>query len=197
MKLKLFDRVMLTLILLLTIALCVGLIVVTWYGPLIQTQFVFGITTFLNSLAYRIPLIVCLVLIIFLCLRILFVRNRDKTPADPFRDKGILIRSGQNGNSFIAMDAMQEMMLKQVRGNAKVRNCFGDILVEEQDISIILTVSLLPDTNIPQATTEIQDTLKEHIETLTGITVRRVEVTVQSMEPEAPVAIEPRRNRVR
>lgn len=179
MKLKIFDRITLVILILALIALSAGAIYVAWFGTALGLGAIVD-NLFNGPVINKIIVSVIAILILFFCVRILFVRKRspreDKRPSSP----GILIRNGEAGTSFLSIDALESMIQKFVRSNTKVRDSQCKVHPGEDNVSLSLRIVPSPEVIIPEFTSELQSSLKNHIEGMTGIKVREIQVIVAS-----------------
>ncbi len=191
MRLKPFDQVMaiLLVILVLALAACIG--VMCWL-PGFEESVIFTVNAYLTSQNWLIKAIItvaCL-LVIFLCLRVIFIRRkrepRQKVEPAP---EGIMLKNGEHGSSFLTLSAVDAMVKKFVRTNSKVRDCKVDVKAvdDAQNIALELKTVLMPDVVIPETCAELQKSLTEHLQNMTGVVVREVKITVEdSTEPATP-----------
>lgn len=120
-------------------------------------------------------------LVLFLIsLAILVGFNRgDKAPAQAPVTSAV-VSTGDYGTTQIALSAIDAMVQRHCRTNIKIREVNSVITLQENGIGIQLKLSLLNDANIPETTEALRTSLREHIESLTGIQVREVSMMVVS-----------------
>ena len=123
------------------------------------------------------------IVLIVLALRLLFApkngkRNR-KTSAQP----SALVQKGEGGASYISLSALESMIKRHVSGVPSVKDCEVGLNNTEEGLSIHLRLTVLPDTNIPELTSALQSSLKEYIETYSGIHVKEAVLFVSATEP--------------
>lgn len=176
MKMSVFDRMLLLLLILFTVAVsvllfCVSLRVV----PEEAIQSVVGLLYYdlTNALiAGGIALVLLLI-----ALRLLF-RGRSQT------GKNTLVNSGEAGSIHISNAALDAMVQRHVRSNTQVRDCKSFIVTKDGGVGIRLVLTLLPDTNIPETVGSVQTSLREYVEGLSGVHVHGVDITVESTPPD-------------
>lgn len=188
MRLKPFDQFIAILLVIAMLALFALVGFLSWM-PAPEIEKVLG-TAYVYLTVPIWSRVICTVvaaLMIFLCVRVLFVRRRreprQKAETAP---EGIMLKSGEHGTSFLTLSAIDAMVKKFVRNNPKVRDCKVEVKPEDegQNVSLQLNVVLMPDAVIPETCGDLQKTLAEHLQTMTGIIVREVRVTVEdSTEP--------------
>lgn len=188
MKLKLFDKVMLVLLILLGIVLLGGLIFACWSTFFAHDITSFALAVLVGPVINRVIITAVSVLFIFLMLRILFVRKRDTAAAkteqdqqqnDSMADSGqIRIKTSEFGESYITTDALHDMVQKIVRGNNSVRDANSSVSSEPQSGRIHARVEILPlpDTNLPELSDELQKNVKELLAERTGIVLEDVQI---------------------
>lgn len=188
-RLKLFDKIMLIILLIVNIAgaVCLGLLAI---GVMSATSIFDEMSTLLSSNMFRVLTVILAVFVIFICIRILFVRKRVAGASqDNHIDakQGIVVRKGEYGTTHMTIDAIQYLVDKNVRANDAIRDLESHIVITpEENIEIQLKVNVMADRNIPDTTTELQKSLKEYMEATTGITIQNVEVLVAApQEAEA------------
>ena len=178
MKIKLFDKVVNVLLLLCVLGfgvLCLG---VAW-GVFIPDLFGrFGAWLTAGTLNAVIVTAVCVV-VLLLCVRIFFVRRRDTAAVENPQAPGILVRTGDNGAVFLTAAALEEMVLRQVKADTKVRDCTCDLAFGESSAAVRLHLFLAPDANIPETTAKVQASLKEYVEKMAGISLPEVQCVVE------------------
>lgn len=125
------------------------------------------------------------VVLFLLSLAILVGFNRgDQTPAQP-PVTSALVSAGDYGTTQIALSAIDAMVQRHCKTNVRIREVASVITLQENGIGIQLKLSLLNDANIPETTEALRNSLREHIETLTGIQVREVSIMVVSGPSQA------------
>lgn len=187
MKLKLFDKIVLVLLILLSICLLGMLIYTCWNSVFAQDITEYMRRVLVGPTINRIIITVVAALIIFLLIRILFVRKRDKTNEDAqsalrYDSNQIHIRSNDMGESYITKDALLDMVQKGVRANSSVRDSSAALETDPQTgrVHVRLEVFPLPDSNLPSLSDELQKNVKENIEERTGILLDDVKVVFNS-----------------
>lgn len=175
MKPKLIDRFILWLLLILLIAIAAALIGISFHFiPITSINFLAEIIY-----AHQINAVIvgCIGLVILaLALRVMFA-GKGKVKSAP-QPATALIQASEQGSIFITLAAIDGMVQKHVRNNDRIKGCESQITAVSEGIAIKLKLSLLPDTNIPELTTALQASVKEYIESLSGIQVTEVTILV-------------------
>lgn len=175
MKRKWFDRILLALVLLIMAILSVAMILLACgVFPVLNVQNVFK--DLLTSGTYVVILGVVGGVLLLMVLRLTFT-GKGKKEIQP---TATLIKATELGASYITLSAIDSMVQKHCRGNNRIRNTISSVLsVREGGILIRVRLSLMPDTDIPELTLALQQSLKEYIEKLAGITVREIHILVE------------------
>lgn len=90
---------------------------------------------------------------------------------------------GQVRVSLQAIESLVEKVVSQVSG---VREVKPGIILVPQGVGIQVRVSVTPDVNVPQASLEIQNRVKERVFEVTGITINQVKVSVENISAHKP-----------
>lgn len=187
MKLKLFDKIVLILAILLSIFLLGALIFACWSHFFAQDITSYLLAVLVGPTINRVIITIAAALMIFLLLRILFVRKKDKRDdtvlESPKRDSDqIHIRSNEMGESYITKDALLDMVQKGARANPNVRD--SNAVVESDPVSghVSVRLEVFPqnDSNLPALSDELQKSVKENVEVRTGISLDDVKVIFAS-----------------
>lgn len=200
MKLKIFDKIVLVLLILVAIALLGVLIYACWSPFFAQnvTSYILAVLVDSSSRFFvlnRIIITVVAALLIFLLLRILFVRKRDKrepeeiASAPAFDTDQLHIRTNDMGQSYITKDALLDMVQKGVRTNSSVRDSSASLSTDPQNGRVHVKLDVFPvaDSNLPALSEELQKNVKENIEERTGILLDDVQVVFSSRPTQADV----------
>ena len=89
-----------------------------------------------------------------------------------------LVSAGDYGTTQISLSAIDAMVQRHCKANVKIREVTSVISLQEGGVGIQLKLSLLNDANIPETTEALRTSLRENIESLTGIQVRDVSIMV-------------------
>ncbi len=185
MNRKLFDRITNVILILLVLALTGFLAAVAWgLAPAsIAVNFMNWLRTgWIPAAAMAIALLVLLVV----CIRILFVRQKKPQVQSAPQAPGIVVRNGENGSVFLTVAALEEMVLKFVRSDARVREARCEVAVAQDSVGLRIRANFVADANIPETTKDIQEALKAHVESLTGVAVREIQIIVEQQAASAP-----------
>ena len=87
----------------------------------------------------------------------------------------------QNGEVNIAFQAVENMALRVAREINGIRETTTKVQLTEMGLTIELRVKVLPDLQIPNLSSELQDKVREYVEDKTGTSVNEVRVTVENI----------------
>ncbi|MGI6152409.1 MAG: alkaline shock response membrane anchor protein AmaP [Christensenellaceae bacterium] len=176
MKMKVGTRILLTVFLIVIILLCLFLIG-TMAGFFHSSYLEGAVSTMLHgAMGYQAIYITVFIVIIVLCLALMFFGTGKQTP------KTANIAIFESGSIVITVRAIEELVEKYVRETRDVKGLKSNVLSYTDYININLEVSVLPDIDIPALTKNLQDGLRENIQTLTGITVKNIKIMVMEID---------------
>jgi len=186
MRLKLIDRLLLVLLTLFVIALAAGCFAVALQlvpqaalDELVRRVYAYPVNAIILGVAG--------LLLLALAIKLLFAREGAKTPPQP---QAALVKAGENGSVFISLEALNAMVQKHCRANARVRDCESHVCVVPAGVSIRLKLAAMPDTTLPELTQELQTTLKEYIQSLSGIAVAEIAIMIVSAPGNARARVD-------
>jgi uncharacterized alkaline shock family protein YloU len=176
MKTKLIDRILLAFVLIAMLLICVALIgvalrmipdvyiqsAIAWVGSGLINSAILGSVS---------------ALFLIFTIRLFFAGKKRPDPVPSYS----LVKNSEFGSVYITVSALDTMVQKFCRSVSKIRECASAINLSKDGITINLKLSLLPDSNVPELTSELQKGLKEYIESLSGILVQEIGVLVISM----------------
>lgn len=186
MKPKLIDRFILAILLIFIILLAIGLVALA-IGT-IPEEGIIGVLDliYLYDINKIIVSAIAVVLLI-LALRLMFAGRGGSASAEPVPQM-VLVRRGDNGATYMSIAAIDSMVQKHCRANNKIRDCFSLITPTNDNVTIKLRLTLMPDVNIPEFSESLQKSLKEYIETLSGIFVMDISILVESVNPNNKIS---------
>ena len=181
MKLKAFDRFLLALLLIVVIA-CTFVLFGISVGLIQQEVAESFLSLFYLNIGNRLILAACGLFLLIISLRLAFCGRGGTKEVRPAAS---LMRQSEIGGTYIAISAIESMIQKHCRQQAKVRDCSSTLRAVDNGVAISLKLSVLPDTDVVSLTDEMQRSLKEYIESLTGINVTEVSILVESTSASA------------
>ena len=174
MRMSIVDRILLVVLCLCGVAVSVaGALTMLRVIPL--TDLIAFLQALYDNLLYTALVIVAALLVAIICIKLLFSGTAPKTP------QNALIKTTENGAVRISISALDAMAQKHVRQNEKVRDVKSSVVIVENGIRFRLRISLMPESIIPEVTAQLQTTLKDYVEGLSGINVKEVLVFVEDM----------------
>jgi len=172
MKKKLFDRILLALLLIFTVVLALGLMV--FGGRVIPLQNIQETIADIYGQTQVTLIIICVaVVLLLIALRLTFANTSKKQP------NATLVKATELGGTFISLEALNVMIQKHCKSCSRIRNSISSVIAVKDGIVIRLRLFLMPETDIPQLTQELQRTLKEYIEKYSGVYVQQVSILVE------------------
>ncbi len=188
---KFIDKFLLVLLLLFTIALsalcvCTAMDIVS--GETIS--YWVGVAT--NGLIQNKLIIGGAGLVLLVIALRLFIgmgnRRHEKTEKTP---TSALLHAGDNGSAYITLAALDALVQRHCRTNQRIKECESRVTASENGgIGISLKLQVMPETVIPEMSGELQKSLKEYMENLSGITVNSVDIIIMpTAQPKAPKTI--------
>ena len=167
MKLKFFDRLLLGILLI--AAILVSFVFFGIASNLIKEGMVTGFASlFYMNTQNALILAGCGLVILLISIKLLFAGRSGKAEARP---ASALMRQTEFGGTFISLEALDSMVQKHCRAIARVRDVHTTLHSSETGVTVGIRLCVLPDTDVVTLTADLQKSLKENIETLTGITV--------------------------
>ena len=174
MKLRVFDRILLALLLIVTIVASFALLGVAC--NLIPQSMVNGFFyLFYANTTNRWILAGAALLVLIISIRLVFAGKSDRQAEDP----AAVMQAGELGSTFVSLSALDGMVKKHCSAYERICACRSTLKSGSDGLSISLKLAVLPDTNVSLMTGELQRTLKEYIQGLTGIEVKEIRIMVE------------------
>lgn len=174
MRIKLFDRILLAVFMLLIIAASVTVLACAWGAiPLENTRYTVDLA--ITTLWGRIWASLAALLTLVVGIKLLLIH--EPAARSP---RAALVKNGELGTVSITIPALDTLVQKSVHSVPGVREAFSQISVLPQGIGIFLRVSFMPDVVIPETSDKIQTAVKEFVQNHAGVSVVEVRVSVDS-----------------
>lgn len=183
MKLKVFDRILLALLLIVGIV-CAFVLFGVSARIIPEKSALDFVSLFYAGTVNALILAGCGLVLLLVCLKLVFCGRERQEP----KAEATVIRQGDIGGTFIALSAIDTMVQKHCRQQSKVRDCSSSLRAVNDGVAISLKLSVLPDTDVVALTEELQKSLKAYIESLTGVNVTEVSILVESTAAQYPTA---------
>jgi len=182
MKMRVFDRILLTLYILFIIFLSFILI-----GVALN---IIDYSVLLSKLASGIHgwdafTIGFIAVILFLAsIRLLIASySRKKTIS-------ALLMNTELGVIRVSINTLDTLTQKAVRSFQEVREVKSLVISDPDGIKVQLKVSILPDVAMPELSKNIQQKVKDYVESLSGIVVKEVQVYIENMVISKPARVD-------
>ncbi|GAQ26123.1 alkaline shock response membrane anchor protein AmaP [Tepidanaerobacter syntrophicus] len=96
-----------------------------------------------------------------------------------------IIKSDELGKIAITLDAVESLVLKVIKDNENIKD--STIIVKRQDkgVSIILKLVVNYDVVIPDIAAELQNTIKNYIETTAGVPVSDIQINITNISNQS------------
>ncbi len=186
MKLKFFDRLLLGILLI--AAILVSFVLFGIAANLITENMVTDfVGLFYLFRQNALILAGCGLVVLLISVKLLFAGRSGKAEVRP---ASALMRQTEFGGTFISLEALDSMVQKHCRAISRVRDVHTTLHSTETGVTVGIRLCVLPDTDVVTLTSELQKSLKENIESLTGIQVNEIGVLVESAAaPAANTAV--------
>ncbi len=168
---SILDRILLTIYMILMILLSVFIIVIPF--KVIPIQDINYIVGQLYSNWYY-----CLFGIVLLLISIKLLVSGVKNNNDQKRG---IIKVMEFGDMKISVDTFESLALKATKQISGIRDVQIRVNICESGVIIKAKLLVLPDINIPKMVNEVQEKIKNYIESITEISVVEVKVDVDNL----------------
>ena len=181
MKLKFFDRLLLGILLI--AAILVSFVLFGIAANIIQQDMVDNFVSLFYMFRENALILAGSGLVLLLiCIKLLFAGKGKKGDVRP---ASALMKQTEFGGTFISLEAIDSMVQKHCRAVPRVKDVHSTLQSTETGVTVGIRLCVLPDTDVVTLSSELQRSLKENIETLTGIHVNEIGVLVESAAPVA------------
>lgn len=104
--------------------------------------------------------------------------------------KHTVIKSTQLGDIYISIDAIEELVAKSAIKILGVREIKPIIKPTEQGIAVLIKGQVNTEESIPEISTQLQNTVRESLETIAGISVVEVKIQIEGIAKESRGRVE-------
>ena len=170
MKLNVLGRIMLALLLIFVIVF--AFILLGMSVNIVDSELATMLLARLYEYARPMIAGVGIALLAISCL-LLFLGRGKKEKAEVAPASTLMVQN-EIGGTYIALDAIDSMVQKHCRAVPNVRDCHTSLRALEDGVSIGIRLAVLPDTDVATLTQQLQTSLKEYIQSLTGINVKEI-----------------------
>lgn len=176
MKLKVFDRILLGILLI--VAIVASFVLFGMAANVIKENMVASFVGLFYMFRENAMILAgCGLLLLLISIKLLFAGRGGKKEIRP---ASALMKQTDVGGTFISLDALDAMVQKHCRAQARVRDCHTTLHSSDSGVTIGVRLSVLPDTDVVTLTTDLQRSLKEYVEKLTGIHVGEIGVLIEN-----------------
>ena len=179
MKLKVFDRLLLGLLLIAAIlfsfvlfGIAANIIPEDTVATVISLFYMFRENALILAGSGLVLLLISV--------KLLFAGRAKKGDVRP---ASALMRQTELGGTYVSLEAIDSMVQKHCRAISRVKDVHTTLKSTETGVTIAIRLCVLPDTDIVTLSSELQKSLKENVESLTGILVNEIGVLVESAAP--------------
>lgn len=171
MKMRMLDRILLTIytfiIFILSLVLMgISIHIIPIRGALKSEVF----------FRYNWPLTLIISLIfLFVSLRLLVSGFSTKKPSSS------LLTTTELGIIRVSVNTLDNLAQKAVRSFEQIKEAKSIIIPDTDGVKIQLKITILPEVKMPELTQNIQARVKEYVEQLSGISVKEVQVYIDSL----------------
>lgn len=181
---KWLDRLLMSVLMLLFVALSV-LLIAPAAGLISQATVAEAVAVVYDGYLWRIVLAVAGVVLLVVSLKVLFSRGRAPAAVAP----AALVKSTANGEIHVSLEALNELVQRSVRAQQGVKDMASQVIVQaEGGVTIMIQLTLMPEVNIPELTEKVQTDVKAYIQTYAGIQVLEARVYVDTGAPASAKA---------
>ena len=186
MKLKVFDRILLGLLLI--VAILVSFVLFGVAANIITQDVANGfIAHFYEFRENALILAGSGLLLLLISIKLLFAGKAKRTEIRP---ASALMQQTEIGGTFISLEAIDAMVQKHCRSQQRVKDCKTTLHSNETGVTIGIRLCVLPDTDVVTLSGDLQKSLKEYIEGLSGVHVNEIGILVESAVAPATNAVQ-------
>ena len=180
---RIFMRIVLTLYILFVIFIMgITLACAWWFIEDIHPAY--WLDMLYSDATVRLIVSVIGVAVILVSLALMFSGIRKRKPKSAF------IADTGSGAVSITISALEEMATRHMLATEAVRTVKTTVVVKEGKVQVTGRLAVAEGTNIPETLLTLQKSLKEHIETLAGITVGKISLLVEKTSQIAKARVE-------
>ncbi len=173
MKMKVGTRVVLTIFLVVVIAAC-GFLLAIIAGLLPADQLTnFAYTATSGDIWFKVLYAVIAIVMIIVSFMLMFFGM-----GKPVAAKTASVATFESGSVAITIKAIEELVERFVHKDKNIMGLKTNVISQANALEMNLEVCVLPESDIPQVTKELQEGLSEYIQKHTGIVVSKISITV-------------------
>jgi uncharacterized alkaline shock family protein YloU len=177
---KIVDRLLLLLYsLIVFVASIIVLCTASSWIPKAQADLT--LSNFYLEKNYAYPAIIISLIVLLISIRFLFIALRRSRSQAPSIDQRT-----DFGDIRISMETVENLSLKAAGRTKGVKDLRARVKVNQSGLEITIRTVVDGETSIPELTEDMQNTVKNYIEEITGIPVANVTVFVANIVQSAP-----------
>ncbi len=180
---RIFMRIVLTLYILFVMVVAGVTLACTWWF-IAKDNPVLWLDKLYSDPTIRLVVSLIGVAVVIISLVLMFSGIRKRKPKSAF------IADTGSGAVSITISALEEMATRHMLANEAVRTVKAAITVRDAKLNVTGRMAVAEGTNIPVTLTDLQKSLKEHIETLSGISVNKISLLVEKTSQIAKARVE-------
>ncbi len=185
MKLKVFDRILLGILLI--VAIIAAFVLFGMAANIITENMVTSFIALFYMFGENAMILAgCGLVILLISIKLLFAGKSKKADVRPV---SALMKQNEFGGTFISLEALDTMVQKHCRAQQRIRDCHTTLQSSEEGVTIGIRLSVLPDTDVATLTSELQQSLKAYVEGLTGISVKEIGILIENATAPATAAV--------
>jgi uncharacterized alkaline shock family protein YloU len=185
MKLRVFDRILLGILLI--VAIVASFVLFGMAANLITENMVTSFVALFYMFKENAMILAgCGLVLLLISVKLLFAGKSKKADVRP---ASALMKQSEFGGTFIALEALDTMIQKHCHAQQRVRDCHTTLQSSEEGVTVGIRLSVLPDTDVVTLTSELQKSLKEYVESLTGINVREIGILIENASAPSAAAV--------
>lgn len=178
MKISIFDRFLLSIYTLAIILVSLFLLLIS-LGAAIGLISINAVGGYIASIIFNRQSIVILIavalLFLIVSIKLLFSGVRKAKP------HSALLKSTDLGIIRVSISTLDSLAQKAVRSFNEVKDAKSFIVPEPDGIRVQIRIMVMPDVKLPELTVNIQQKIKEYIESISGIAVKEVRIYIDNI----------------
>ncbi|NLB42472.1 MAG: alkaline shock response membrane anchor protein AmaP [Clostridiales bacterium] len=182
MKLKIGDRILLIILVLILMLFSLGLLAMVI--GIIPASNVGSIISEANRGMSAIVTVTIAVILFIVGLRLLVAS------LIPPKQLSTILAITELGVVRVSVATLDTLTQKAVHSFQEVKEVKSVVLPDADGARIQLKITILPDVVMPELTQSIQTKVKEYVESLSGINVKEVQVYIENLSIAKPVRVE-------
>lgn len=101
-----------------------------------------------------------------------------------------IVKTAEYGDIKISVDTFESLSYRVVRQLSGIKDVKISVVPEEGGILVYAKLLVLPDINIPQIVSDVQNKIKEYVENITEVSVKGIKVDVENVAQVSSLRVE-------